>query len=119
MALPRITGRQMQRCNAPSATPEEHYRRNVYLPVLAYFENQLREWFDTPTRRLWLGSTCCSRSSALQQAFPAIDDAVKFYLGEIPSANVIEAEADAVDEQMLPNRGERSASLRFTSAKYV
>ncbi|KAH7963260.1 hypothetical protein HPB52_020385 [Rhipicephalus sanguineus] len=46
MALPRITGRQMQRSNVPSATPEEYYRRNVYLPLLADFENQLRDRFD-------------------------------------------------------------------------
>ncbi|KAH7973253.1 hypothetical protein HPB52_023318 [Rhipicephalus sanguineus] len=52
MALPRITGRQMQRSNVPSATPEEYYRRNVYLPLLADFENQLRDRFDAHKKAL-------------------------------------------------------------------
>lgn len=91
MALPRITARQMQRSNAPSATAEEHYRRNVYLPLLAYFENQLRERFDAHGKvvaglNMLLPRYCASASLS------AIDDAVKFYLGEIPSADIINAE---------------------------
>ncbi|KAG0425586.1 hypothetical protein HPB47_027258 [Ixodes persulcatus] len=91
MALPRITARQMQRSNAPSATAEEHYRRNVYLPLLAYFENQLRERFDAHGKvvaglNMLLPRYCASASLS------AIDDAVKFYLGEIPLADIINAE---------------------------
>ncbi|KAH9362108.1 hypothetical protein HPB48_002086 [Haemaphysalis longicornis] len=91
MALPRITGRQMQRSNAPSATPEEHYRRNVYLPVLAYFENQLGERFDAH-KKVVVGLNMLLPKLCTSASLSAIDDAVKFYLGEIPSANLIEAE---------------------------
>lgn len=91
MALPRITGRQMQRSNAPAATPEEHYRRNVYLPLLAYFENQLRERFDAH-KKVVVGLNMLLPKFCASASLSAIDDAVKFYLGEIPSASVIEAE---------------------------
>ncbi|KAH6944339.1 hypothetical protein HPB50_002712 [Hyalomma asiaticum] len=75
MALPRITGRQMQRSNVPSATPEEYYRRNVHLPLLADFENQLRDQFNAHKKdvvglNMLLPKFCGSASLS------AIDDAV-------------------------------------------
>ncbi|KAH7955891.1 hypothetical protein HPB52_004865 [Rhipicephalus sanguineus] len=91
MALPRITGRQMQRSNVPSATPEEYYRRNVYLPLLADFENQLRDWFDAH-KKVVVGLNMLLPKFCASASLSDIDDAVQFYLGDIPSANVIEAE---------------------------
>ncbi|KAH7944465.1 hypothetical protein HPB52_019947 [Rhipicephalus sanguineus] len=91
MALPRITGRQMQRSNVPSATPEEYYRRNVYLPLLADFENQLRERFDAH-KKVVVGLNMLPPKFCASASLSDIDDAVQFYLGDIPSANVIEAE---------------------------
>ncbi|KAH7931831.1 hypothetical protein HPB51_029679 [Rhipicephalus microplus] len=91
MALPRITGRQMQRSNVPSATPEEYYRRNVYLPLLADFENQLRDRFDAH-KKVVVGLNMLLPKFCASASLSDIDDAVQFYLGDIPSANVIEAE---------------------------
>ncbi|KAH8033191.1 hypothetical protein HPB51_008129 [Rhipicephalus microplus] len=91
MALPRITGRQMQRSNVPSATPEEYYRRNVYLPLLADFENQLRDRFDAH-KKVVVGFNMLLPKFCASASLSDIDDAVQFYLGDIPSANVIEAE---------------------------
>ncbi|KAH8037111.1 hypothetical protein HPB51_008535 [Rhipicephalus microplus] len=91
MALPRITGRQMQRSNVPSATPGEYYRRNVYLPLLADFENQLRDRFYAH-KKVVVGLKMLLQKFYASASLSDIDDAVQFYLGDIPSANVIEAE---------------------------
>ncbi|KAH7953579.1 hypothetical protein HPB49_010339 [Dermacentor silvarum] len=90
MTLPRITGRQVQRSNVPSASPEEHYWRNVYFLLLADFENQLRDWFDA--HRNVVGLIVLLPKFCASASLCAIDDAVKFYLGIIPSAAAIEAE---------------------------
>ncbi|KAH8037469.1 hypothetical protein HPB51_010996 [Rhipicephalus microplus] len=91
MTLPRITGRQMQRSNVPSATPEEYYRRNVYFPLLADFENQLRDRFDVH-KKVVVGLNMLLPKFCASASLSDIDDAVQFYLGDIPLANVTEAE---------------------------
>ncbi|KAH8035898.1 hypothetical protein HPB51_010650 [Rhipicephalus microplus] len=91
MALPPITGRQRQRSNVPSATPEEYYRRNVYLPLLVDFENQLRDRFNAHNKVV-VGLNTLLPKFCASASLSDIDDAVQFYLGDIPSANVIEAE---------------------------
>ena len=35
-SLPRTAGKQKHRANAPSITPEEYYRKNMYLPFVDY-----------------------------------------------------------------------------------
>ncbi|KAH8018880.1 hypothetical protein HPB51_013560 [Rhipicephalus microplus] len=82
----------MQRSNVPSATPEEYYRRNVYLPLLADFENQLRDRFDAH-KKVVVGLNMLLPKFCASASLSDIDDAVQFYLGDIPSANVIEAES--------------------------
>ncbi|KAH6947412.1 hypothetical protein HPB50_018880 [Hyalomma asiaticum] len=91
MAIPRITGRQMKRSNVPSATPEEFYRRNVYLPLLTDFENQLRDRFNAH-KKVVVGLNMLLPKFCGSASLCAIDDAVQFYLGDIPSVNAIEAE---------------------------
>ncbi|KAH8032941.1 hypothetical protein HPB51_003895 [Rhipicephalus microplus] len=81
MALPRITGRQMQRSNVPSATPEEYYRRNMYLRLLADFENQLRDRFDAH-KKVVVGLNMLLPKFCASASLSDIDDAVQFYLGD-------------------------------------
>ncbi|KAH8010130.1 hypothetical protein HPB51_025254 [Rhipicephalus microplus] len=81
----------MQRSNVPSATPEEYYRRNVYSPLLADFENQLRDRFDAH-KKVVVGLNMLLPKFCASASLSDIDDAVQFYLGDNSSANVIEAE---------------------------
>ncbi|KAH8039542.1 hypothetical protein HPB51_007444 [Rhipicephalus microplus] len=81
----------MQRSNVPTATPEEYYRRNVYLPLLADFENQLRDRFDAH-KKVMVGLNMLLPKFCASPSLSDIDDAVQFYLDDIPSDNVIEAE---------------------------
>ncbi|CAN7978385.1 unnamed protein product [Ixodes persulcatus] len=91
MTLPRIVGRQSQRSNAPSVTPEEHYRRNVYLPLLADLENQLKERFQNH-KKVVVGLHMLLPKFSASASLSGIHDAVEFYLGDIASAHTLAAE---------------------------
>lgn len=43
--MPRIVGQQRMRSNVPSSTPEEYFRRCVFLPFLEAFTEQIDERF--------------------------------------------------------------------------
>ncbi|KAH8037854.1 hypothetical protein HPB51_018342 [Rhipicephalus microplus] len=81
----------MQRSNVPSAASEEYYRRNVYSPLLADFENQLRNRLDAH-KKVVVGLNMLLPKFCASAGLSDIDDAVQFYLGDIPSANVIKPE---------------------------
>ena len=42
---PRIVSRQTQRSNVESNTPEEYYRRSIFIPFIDCLINQLKERF--------------------------------------------------------------------------
>ncbi|KAH8022391.1 hypothetical protein HPB51_023813 [Rhipicephalus microplus] len=81
-----------KKSNVPSATPEEYYRSNVYLPLLADFENQLRDRFHAH-KKVVVGLNMLLPKFCASASLSDIGDAVQFYLGDIPSANVIGAES--------------------------
>lgn len=45
ITTPRTTSRQTKRCNAPAQDPEEHFRRNIYIPSIDTFIAQLNTKF--------------------------------------------------------------------------
>ncbi|CAN7982126.1 unnamed protein product, partial [Ixodes pacificus] len=91
MTLLRIVGRQCQRSNAPSVTPEEHYRRNMYLPLLADLENQLKERFENH-KKVVVGLHMLLPKFCTSASLSGIHDAVEFYLGDIASAYTLTVE---------------------------
>jgi hypothetical protein len=46
-SVPRKTSLMRNRCNTPSASPQEHYKRAVAIPLLDSFINQLEERFGS------------------------------------------------------------------------
>ena len=47
VSAPRTVGRQQHRSNVSSATPIEHYKRNVAIPFLDHVLSHLNEQFST------------------------------------------------------------------------
>ena len=45
LTAPRIRGRQTHRANAPADDPEEYYRKNIFIPFLDHFIDQLKVRF--------------------------------------------------------------------------
>ena len=43
IGLPRVTKRQMNRCNVKAATPEEYFRISVFIPFVDHFASQLHD----------------------------------------------------------------------------
>ena len=55
--MPRITGRQEHRNNAPSVNPESHYRVNVAIPFLDYLLKEMGSRFSEDNSA---GAVICS-----------------------------------------------------------
>ena len=49
----RLKGRSMHRANAPSTSVAEHYRINVYLPLVDALLSQLNDRFDKVGKLAW------------------------------------------------------------------
>ena len=49
VALPRINRRQVHRDNVPASSPEQYYRRSIYLPMLDSLIFDLETRFSTQT----------------------------------------------------------------------
>ena len=49
VGVPRITQRQVHRNNPPHTTPEEYYRRVVFIPMLDSFISDLKSRFSRDT----------------------------------------------------------------------
>lgn len=47
--VPRITGRQINRSNYTAASPEEYYRKSIYIPLLDNVINDLKDRFPKET----------------------------------------------------------------------
>ena len=48
--MPRITGRQEHRNNAPSVNPESHYRVNVAIPFIEHLLEEMSSRFSEDNR---------------------------------------------------------------------
>ena len=46
-SLPRTTGRQQHRCNVPSSSPSEYYKRQLTIPALDYLTSEISERFSS------------------------------------------------------------------------
>ena len=44
--IPRITGRQLSCSNTSAESPEQYYKRTIFIPFIDYFKNQLIERFS-------------------------------------------------------------------------
>ena len=44
--MPRVTGRQIPRCNFPVDNPEQYYQRNVAVPLINHIKAELDEEFS-------------------------------------------------------------------------
>jgi hypothetical protein len=60
LKMPRIVGRQTVGANAPSSPPEEHYRKNLYLPYIDHLLMELKSMFGDAVPR---SRSLCSRYS--------------------------------------------------------
>ena len=58
VSVPRITGRQEHRNNAPSVNPESHYRVNVAIPFIGRNEFKIQRRQQDRGRNFSLGSIC-------------------------------------------------------------
>ena len=50
VSVPRITGRQEHRNNAPSVNPESHYRVNVAIPFMDHLLEEISSSFSEDNR---------------------------------------------------------------------
>lgn len=50
--VPRTVGKQTSRDNMPANSPEQYYKRTIFLPLLDHFINQLDERFSKHHRRM-------------------------------------------------------------------
>ena len=50
VTVPRITGRQEHKNNAPSVNPESHYRVNVAIPFIAHLLEEMSSRFSEDNR---------------------------------------------------------------------
>ena len=76
--MPRVVGRQRNRANAPSETPLEHYRRNLFFPFIDACIMQLQVRFGPTTVTATqlcslIPAWCCDRS------FDLLTDGIKLY----------------------------------------
>ena len=87
--LPRTTGRQQHRCNVPSSSPSEYYKRQLTIPALDYLTSEISERF----------ASCFSTMlSQIMKLFPVsvaeseeevtseqINDIITFYEDDLPA----------------------------------
>jgi hypothetical protein len=89
--VPRVVGRQTTKPNAPSSSPEEHFRRNTYIPYIDHLLLELKGRFsdgrNTALTLQFLVPVCCS-----QATFKDIKPAVEFYASDLDDSSVVAAE---------------------------
>lgn len=89
--IPRIVARSVHRGNIASDSPEEHFKKNLYLPFLDHVRTQLKERFQKHK----------SLITAIQKIIPAYSSdatveelrmCVEFYKAILPEHSTFEAE---------------------------
>ena len=83
--MPRIAARQTQRVNVPANTPQEYYRRAVYLPFIDTCIGQLTERFTEHHAKVQL---LCSLlpSLCVGRAYSSLQEAVTIYAHLLPGS---------------------------------
>ena len=88
--VPRIVGRQRHRANAPADGPRDHYRRNMWIPLVDGLSSQLRERFPPSATVVTLETLLPSKVHDMQ-----IEEVVALattYEGDLPSVTCLRGE---------------------------
>lgn len=76
--LPRLTGRQKNRCNVPADTAEQYFKRAYFLPFIDTCLSQLKERFEQQTAIAYQMSTVIPAFMD-NCTFSQLEPAAKFY----------------------------------------
>jgi hypothetical protein len=82
-SLPRTAGKQKHRANAPSKTPEEYYRKNIYLPFVDHIIQHLATRFPEMMDDVYRSSLLNIPSNLLQLTDADIDGMIRAFSDDI------------------------------------
>ena len=90
ISTPRTSRAQTQRANAPASTPEDHYRVNMFLPLVDNIRTQLLERFPDDHPGKYLQALVPSELDKMDEE-RVVDSAMK-YEEDLPSPTCVKSE---------------------------
>lgn len=86
-STPRNVGTQKYRANCPATSPEEYYRRNIFIPYLDELTSSLHDRFLSNRDKI-TALQCVIPHYAVNSTFNDIKPAVEFYIDDLPTKNL-------------------------------
>ncbi len=91
MSMPRVSSKMIHRGNIPSKTPEEYFRKNLFVPFVDHVRTQINDRFAS--HRSLLTSLeiilpCCTKVNPQKE----LETCKTFYEPILPDINTLEAE---------------------------
>ena len=109
---PRVCSRQVNRSNTPAATPEEYFKRNIYLPFLDSLIQQFSLRFGDLEKQAIRALTLIPSNVARIESTTA-EVILGYYCDDLPSADSFQQELK-LWQQMWGNADSRPGTLSDT-----
>ncbi|VVC41507.1 Hypothetical protein CINCED_3A023931 [Cinara cedri] len=91
--MPRLIGQSIHRNNIPADSPEQYYKRSIFLPFLDYFKNQLKERFIKHNNIIFgLQNLLPCYLIKLNTSSNELKNCIDFYKSFLPTYDTFESE---------------------------
>ena len=95
ITMPRVTGRQRHRGNAPRITIEKYYRKNIAIPFLDHLTQEMHIRFSEEDR---VGSVLFglipAKLEVIKSDVKAMTTKLMFWESDLPISSLLQAETD-------------------------
>lgn len=86
--MPRITGRQTQRQNVPAESPEEYFKKSIYIPLLDYVLSDLKERLSQDVLNLFNLRVVLPSANQSSDYKATLEKVTKFYWNLLERPNL-------------------------------